>query len=340
MSRTTDDAVERAISELKAIATLIRRPPRDDVELEADVADRLADAIETVTADHARLQAVKEAEPVGADAVMAHCTTPPALQARVEALEKVLAPFAEVADWYDDAWAPDDLEVWRDYPHMDARIGRYIASLGSFRAARSALTEQKGRPRRGRGERVLGDTLEGREPGDDPIHVKLRGAIEREQIAYLWTPDDAIRFTPRVLPRIYGDGRALFRLATLDQRPAYWVIRGCSTWGCGLDHERASGPDFGELFADILSDLEDAFGSGRCAADGSSLFHPRAVRIVRWCKCEECDDEENLAVWPMVDDSDGCSWSRCDWPPGFDVEPHPLSWRGNLLALTGGRDDG
>lgn len=57
----TEEAVDRAFGELQAIATLIRRPPRDDVELEADVADRLATAIETATADRARLNARVEA---------------------------------------------------------------------------------------------------------------------------------------------------------------------------------------------------------------------------------------------------------------------------------------
>lgn len=179
--------------------------------------------------------------------------------------------------------------------------------------------------------------LKGREPGDDATHAKLVEAIEREKSAYLWTPADTIKFVPHVLPRIYGDGRALFTIATINQRPAYWVIRGCSSWGCGYDSEDNTGPEIGELIDDLLDDLEDAFGRGVCGYSGSSLFHPHADRI-KWCKCEECDDEENLAEWPMVNDNGGCSWNRCDWPPGFDVEPNPLSWRGNLLAVTGASD--
>lgn len=81
----------------------------------------------------------------------------------------------------------------------------------------------------------------------DPIHAKLVKAIERRDRAYLWTPADAISFTPRVLPHIYGDGRALFALATINQRPRYWVIRACSTWGCGMDRETAADLDFAEM---------------------------------------------------------------------------------------------
>ena len=167
----------------------------------------------------------------------------------------------------------------------------------------------------------------------DDVQARLVAAIEKPEQRYLWTPADAITFTPRVLPKVYGDGRALFMLATINQRPAYWVIRGCSTWGSGLDSEDAPGPDFAEMTDDILTDLEDHFGRGRCGYSGSSLFHPRADRI-QWCQCEECDDE-HVAAWPEVDGDGGCSWSRTDWPDGFDTVPNPLSWRGNLLTEAG-----
>ena len=167
------------------------------------------------------------------------------------------------------------------------------------------------------------------------VHAKLRVAIERRQRAHLWTPSDAITFVPRLLPTIYGDGRALFTIATINQRPAYWVIRGCSTWGCGSDREDAPGPDFAEMTDQIMSDLEDAFGRGRCGYSGNSLFWPKKERIQN-CQCEECVDS-HTARWPEVDDNGGCSWSRIDWPKGFNTIKNPLSWRGNLLARGGQR---
>lgn len=163
----------------------------------------------------------------------------------------------------------------------------------------------------------------------DPIMRRLVKAIEKRERAHLWTPADAITFTPRVLPKVYGDGRALFTLATINQRPAYWVIRACSTWGCGMDREDAAGPDFAEMTDEIMADLEDAFGRGRCGYSGNSLFWPKRERV-QHCQCEECEDTWR-ARWPAVDDYGGCSWSRIDWPAGFDTEPNPLSWRGNLL---------
>lgn len=171
-----------------------------------------------------------------------------------------------------------------------------------------------------------------RDAGDDAIHAKLRKAVEKRESGYLWTPADTIKFVPYVLPTIFGDGRALFTLATINQRPRYWVIRGCSTWGCGYDREEADGPDFAEMTDDILTELEEHFGRGRCGYSGNSLFWPKYERI-RNCQCEECADRYATARWPMVDDNGGCSWSRCDWPEGFNTVPNPLSWRGNLLAL-------
>lgn len=171
-----------------------------------------------------------------------------------------------------------------------------------------------------------------REAGDDAIHARLRKAIEKRQTAFLWTPSDAISFIPRVSPTIYGDGRALFTIATINQRPAYWVIRACSTWGSGHDCDDAPGPDFGEMTDRIMTDLEEAFGRGRCGYSGNSLFWPKKERL-RNCQCEECSDRYARARWPMVDDEGGCSWSRINWPKGFNTVPNPLSRFGNLLVI-------
>lgn len=173
-----------------------------------------------------------------------------------------------------------------------------------------------------------------RDGSDDAVHNRLRRAIEKRERSYLWVPEHAITFVPRVLPKIYGDGRALFIIATINQRPAYWVIRACSTWGCGYDREDPTGPDFGEMTDDILTDLEEAFGNGRCGYSGNSLFWPKKERV-RNCQCEECTDRYATARWPMVDGDGGCSWGRIDWPVGFQTVPNPLSRMGNLLSIDG-----
>lgn len=86
-----------------------------------------------------------------------------------------------------------------------------------------------------------GYTVPTRDGSDDPVHMQLRMAIEKRQRSYLWIPEHSITFVPRLLPTIFGDGRALFTIATINQRPAYWVIRACSTWGSGHDGYPSSG---------------------------------------------------------------------------------------------------
>lgn len=173
------------------------------------------------------------------------------------------------------------------------------------------------------------DQFPKRECGDDSIHAALRKAVERRQKSYLWTPADSITFTPRVSPTIYGDGRALFKICTTNQRPAYWIIRACSTWGCAYDREDLTGPDFAEMADTILFDLEDSFGRGRCGYCGNSLFEKRKYRM-QFCQCEECADTI-VEKWPAVDTEGGCSWGRMDWPASFATENHPHSRMGNLL---------
>lgn len=172
-----------------------------------------------------------------------------------------------------------------------------------------------------------------RHRADDVVHERLRKAVEKRQRAYLWTPSDAITFIPRLLPTIFGDGCALFTVTTINQRPAYWVVRCCSTWGSGSDRAESAGPDFAEMSDVILTELEDAFGNGRCGYSGNNLFAPKKDRILD-CQCEDCSDGRYRAIWPMVDANGGCSWSRMDWPDGFATEPNPLSWRGNLLKKS------
>lgn len=138
------------------------------------------------------------------------------------------------------------------------------------------------------------------------IHSQLVKAFEKRERAYLWTPADTITFVPRVLPKVYGNGRALFALSTINQRPAYWIIRACSE------------TYLGEFSDNILTDLEEAFGDGRCGYSGNSLFQSKRVRM-RDCKCEQCS-ERGVARWPMVDGNGGCCWGNVRWPQGFETE--------------------
>lgn len=142
---------------------------------------------------------------------------------------------------------------------------------------------------------------------------RLRKAIERRVTSYLWVEGDTPSFHPALLPKVYGDGKALFALATINQRPRYYVIQGDSSWQ--LSDDDGDGPYFGELVDDILTDLEKYFGNARCGYSGNNLYFPKYERILN-CKCEECTDGKFRAQWPMVDGHGGCSWNRMAWPAG------------------------
>ena len=161
----------------------------------------------------------------------------------------------------------------------------------------------------------------------DKTHMLLKGAIEVWTRSYLWVPGDTPNFKPALCDNIYGDGRALFALATINQRPRYYVIRGDSGWTCDLDRDspwpEIAETNFGEHVDEILTALEEQFGSGRCGYSGSSLFWPAPDRH---CNCEECEDPY-VAEWPVVDDEGGCSWGRLRWPTGFPTVPHPFTSR-------------
>lgn len=135
----------------------------------------------------------------------------------------------------------------------------------------------------------------------DPIHDELRRIISVPTKRHLWVPEDAITFIPALCDTIFGDGRALYHLATCNSRPAYYVIRAHSEWEesnfyCG--HRNT----FGEFTDAIYQSLEDQFGSARLDS--------------------EEDDPELLAdgfyPWPALDDENGCGWAIQRWPKEFD----------------------
>jgi hypothetical protein len=143
-------------------------------------------------------------------------------------------------------------------------------------------------------------------------------------------PDDAITFTPHVLSKVYGDGRALFGMGTLNSRPAYWVIRGCSSWTTDSDRDKPyEATNFVEMADEILFDLEEEFGSVRCGTDYefNSMGRPYCLESGRFLA-------ERHIGYPTVDSEDGCHWHREDWPDldGVPLQPHPFALRVRILG--------
>ena len=150
--------------------------------------------------------------------------------------------------------------------------------------------------------------------GDD-AHQKLKRSICKPTRRYLWTPADEIEFIPALSPRIYGDGRALLGFTTINNRPAFYVIRIDSSWACGMDTTPADGAvDVAEFTDEFLNHLEEDFGPAFYEDDG-----------------ERKGDGD---PWPAVHGEGGCSWWRKDWPKlrSLQFEPHPYGRSYNMLS--------
>lgn len=159
---------------------------------------------------------------------------------------------------------------------------------------------------------------------------RLRKAVEVREHLSLWVKGDTPPFTPALLPHRFGDGRALFAISTLNQRPRYWVIQGDSGWTVGSEPGES---EISEHVDDILSALEDHFGNAACSYSGNNLLQPKCVRKL-CCKCEDCLNGKFRASWPMVYANGGCSWSRLAWPDGFATEAKPGYREGAILAAN------
>ncbi len=156
---------------------------------------------------------------------------------------------------------------------------------------------------------------------DKAFFVRMKEAIELPTTRYLWIPADQITFKPAILKKSYGDGRALFWISSINQRPQFWVVRGDSAWSTCDSMAPDDAPEFIDFVDDILTDLEEEFGSARCGYSGACLRYPAEERD---CDCEECSDPR-VSEWPEVDGDGGLSWGRYRWPEAFSTVPHPFA---------------
>lgn len=156
----------------------------------------------------------------------------------------------------------------------------------------------------------------------DAITMAL-AAAQTETTTHLWTPSQAVTFTPHVLSQTFGDGRALFRITTINDRPRWWLIRGCSTWTEDNDDHDGLTTLYDEI-DEIIQAIADEFGglpnmeSETCPED--YVDHATGLPF----------DPADL-VYPAIDDRTGSFWSHADWPnlPGVELVPHPVPPRGH-----------
>lgn len=146
------------------------------------------------------------------------------------------------------------------------------------------------------------------------VHRKLRETVCRRTKRYLWVPEDAVTFKPALSNRIFGDGRALMGLSTMNQRPKFYILRVDSQWEIGTDMQAPDDAvEFAEYVDAICFALEDEFGRGGYD-DGSG-------------EKETARERNRRRAWPAFDDNGGCTWWRVNWPEkcGIKTVPHPFS---------------
>lgn len=135
----------------------------------------------------------------------------------------------------------------------------------------------------------------------------LRGLIEVEQTASVWGSET--RITPRLVERLFGDGRLLAFIEPTFTRPNYYVVRIDSGWTLtdgfpthGDDSEGS--PDWRDALDNIWDAIESEFGvECMCSAPSG----------VKGDLCENCGDEVE-AYFPVVGETGGCAWGTVNWP--------------------------
>jgi hypothetical protein len=138
---------------------------------------------------------------------------------------------------------------------------------------------------------------------DDRVHALLRASIKRVK-RHLWVPSDAVTFKPALCGTVYGDGRALFAVNTCNDRPRFWIVRGCSSWSVFYD-KTEGGTSFHDVSDQVHSDLEYEFDR-------------------RW-EDDEGRERKRPRPYPAICSESGFSWARYDWPKleGVSLVAHP-----------------
>lgn len=127
----------------------------------------------------------------------------------------------------------------------------------------------------------------------------LKAVFEIEFIGTLWVEGDSGPMTPYVCDCSFGDGLKLIRIATINQRPNYHVVRVDSGW---TESNWSSKEHIGEHIDDILTAIEEECGSARPYCEECENNH---------CDCN--GEYDAGKAFPALDDEAGCSWSDVDW---------------------------
>jgi len=159
----------------------------------------------------------------------------------------------------------------------------------------------------------------------------LRSAIEQPTTGYLWTTPH--NFTPRLVEKVFGDGRRLAWLTTINNRPAYWVVRVDSGWDLGLSDPGEAdlphdAPCMAEMVDEIIEAIEEQFGRWDPDDAYSNACEDAAVAGKRKPR-EDRFWGRSWQEFPAIDTRDGCSWGTIPWPgTGRSLNATPASEAG------------
>ncbi len=139
----------------------------------------------------------------------------------------------------------------------------------------------------------------------------LKERFEVEFLGTLWTHGDSGMMTPYVCECSFGDGLKLIKIAPINQRPNYHIVRIDSRW-----HESswARGETVSCHIDDVLMAIEE-----ECGRAGVYLDDPCDNCGDTACRCG--DDYSADEAFPALDDENGCGWATISW------REFPKSWQ-------------
>jgi hypothetical protein len=133
-----------------------------------------------------------------------------------------------------------------------------------------------------------------------PTTEELRAAVEVEQETLFW--GKPYRVTPRLVDKVFGDGRQLIHLTPLSTRPNYYVVRIDSRWT--IDEPSECDATIRDHLDDIIDAAAEQFGSNECDCEASAEDgHDDACPGEAW--------------FPVFRSPDlGVAWGRLAWSGG------------------------
>ena len=135
----------------------------------------------------------------------------------------------------------------------------------------------------------------------DTEHQQLRKSISTPHKSYLWVEEDTIEFTPPLSDVVYGDGKALFGISTLHDRPAYWIIRGDSRWReDNQDWASSSNLYIENAIGEILENLLIEFGDAEPREDAEEDEEPPPYPAINLAGAASCFEYELPRAAPQA----------------------------------------